>query len=1520
MIPPIISSDGEAAALAGQFHPDNTGAALASGAGVALGGGGGMGGKGGMGGMGGIAEIGGIGGAMRAAGGDDDMARAMESLIPALWQSFAVILIGYACVKLEVVKPQHKQVRRLLFSAHRASPYRSAHPLHALVPPPFSPFLAPGAPPHPSSRFSLDDGPLCNSHDSHPKSPRNLGHGGLSLFVTKLALPALLFSGMASLDFSKVNWSFLLAVTIGKTAVFFLALGITMLLDIGKPQVVGTGAVNGIFVSQSNDFALGLPIFQPIFGALHPEYIGYLYLVAPISLIFLNPLGFLLMESDRKGGPDGEEGEEEEDEDGEERVGGRGARDGREGEGDPWECCDLVPEGEEAALMALEKEEEQRDGVAGRERGGKGAMPADGANGIGAIPSSSSSSMGRKSNPSHHVRSLSGSGTRSSSAALPPPSPFTAASPPKSLRSSLLSPSLLTLPPPPQASSLSHPPSTTLSLAPSPSTSHAPVYGSLALAPSPLSRVLPSPLGPPSPVAAAAGAGVSGGAGMTGGGAGVSGGGDGGGGGAVDLPQGWTRRAYTGKLAAGGGGGKSVGARSGKWKGRGGRSHMRMWIVLYGVFASPVVFMTYLKPRFTLCLHNSPCFNLLASPLLPHPHPYSLSHLHPLGPQSPKQLPPFLPVLTSLCWSRAYFSVPHPPPIVPPSAPHLLNPIRPQVPLGLAANYLFNHDIPPLLSGPFESFGAAFSLLSLFILSMSMADKTEQASDQPTCQGVFETSKIPRTFSPSHFRSHLHLQSFGAAFSPLSLFILGMSMADETEKASDEQTRLGPLLLSLALVAGKCLVLPLLILLLLASFQADDTSLSLAGLIYGSLPVTPATFFFACEYGLCQSYIGMATVLGTFLFGPLVYVLTQLAFLVMNHYEQLLEQTAADSGALAAAAGTAIEGSATEGTGAAAAAAGVAEGGRAGSEQDPYELHRVVGQMLVCCIALCWTSASVASLLCRAPLPPLPSLLRYLFHTTGHLASAVFTALLALSELLCSALGPSLVHRLRFYLVFSGWMLAALPVVLPLVLSPGWPDIPALCPTDLISCWYPFGSLQFLAALIIYSIAVMIIITSLSLLIWEQYAGLRASGLPINWSDLPLSWQPPPNKHLAAAPPLLPPPWHLPPPTSPTPLTAFPSSSSSAAPLLSPTAAAAAATLAPATTALASPSQVRRRFAPAASLASSPPVTIATALLSPTRQLGASFTRTGGASASPIAGPHQQAPGSSAAAAAAAAAAGASAAGAGTAAGSFGVPLSLPLSRQNSLGRREREWERIETRSMGSGMSVAGHADGEMIPTLLMSPSRVVATRWRQKTDLDSQNALLLFCCYAVFSMLVSCTISIFALLNGGCLEGHLALLLLLMHVLLSYSQGAVLFLAFGMHAGLVLPLVAAREWWRKQRLSFLGEVSPFFVDEWQYLAPDDDYPMPGATHSNSMMLARGWSMNPAQLQLFPRDWDLYSRGWEDAMSVREDGMSVRDYYPSYPIDEGDEDTVVSADDGGDYQTDRDDAETVVEVTEDSVF
>ena len=52
-----------------------------------------------------------------------------------------------------------------------------------------------------------------------------------------------------------------------------------------------------IFTTQSNDFALGYPILLAIYGHTHPEFPMYLYLMAPISLVILNPIGFICMEA-----------------------------------------------------------------------------------------------------------------------------------------------------------------------------------------------------------------------------------------------------------------------------------------------------------------------------------------------------------------------------------------------------------------------------------------------------------------------------------------------------------------------------------------------------------------------------------------------------------------------------------------------------------------------------------------------------------------------------------------------------------------------------------------------------------------------------------------------------------------------------------------------------------------------------------------------------------------------------------------------------------------------------------------------------------------------------------------------------------------------------------------------------------------------------------------------------------------------------------------------------------------------
>jgi predicted permease len=117
---------------------------------------------------------------------------------------------------------------------------------------------------------------------------------GLNRFVSTFSLPALLFRNIAMLDFNSVNWLFMASIFLSKLIVFILAIVITMITF--KPRNLGLAAVFGIFCTQSNDFALGYPIVNAIYSKTHPDYLHYIYLLAPISLCILNPFGFMLME------------------------------------------------------------------------------------------------------------------------------------------------------------------------------------------------------------------------------------------------------------------------------------------------------------------------------------------------------------------------------------------------------------------------------------------------------------------------------------------------------------------------------------------------------------------------------------------------------------------------------------------------------------------------------------------------------------------------------------------------------------------------------------------------------------------------------------------------------------------------------------------------------------------------------------------------------------------------------------------------------------------------------------------------------------------------------------------------------------------------------------------------------------------------------------------------------------------------------------------------------------------------
>ena len=120
---------------------------------------------------------------------------------------------------------------------------------------------------------------------------------GLGRFASLIALPSVLFLNMSQLDFSAVNWWFILAILLAKSIIFVVV--ISLGFAIKRKLGIDRAALFAIFTTQSNDFAFGLPVVTSLFKSpASPglSYGDYLFLIAPISFIFLNPIGFAMME------------------------------------------------------------------------------------------------------------------------------------------------------------------------------------------------------------------------------------------------------------------------------------------------------------------------------------------------------------------------------------------------------------------------------------------------------------------------------------------------------------------------------------------------------------------------------------------------------------------------------------------------------------------------------------------------------------------------------------------------------------------------------------------------------------------------------------------------------------------------------------------------------------------------------------------------------------------------------------------------------------------------------------------------------------------------------------------------------------------------------------------------------------------------------------------------------------------------------------------------------------------------
>ena len=83
----------------------------------------------------------------------------------------------------------------------------------------------------------------------------------------------MIFGSLSKVNLSTVNWTFWFSILLTKCIVFFFVLVVHAFSNWGQP--IGASGLYGIFVTQSNDFALGLPILNALFATSHPEYIDY---------------------------------------------------------------------------------------------------------------------------------------------------------------------------------------------------------------------------------------------------------------------------------------------------------------------------------------------------------------------------------------------------------------------------------------------------------------------------------------------------------------------------------------------------------------------------------------------------------------------------------------------------------------------------------------------------------------------------------------------------------------------------------------------------------------------------------------------------------------------------------------------------------------------------------------------------------------------------------------------------------------------------------------------------------------------------------------------------------------------------------------------------------------------------------------------------------------------------------------------------------------------------------------------
>jgi predicted permease len=125
---------------------------------------------------------------------------------------------------------------------------------------------------------------------------------GIGQLVGKIALPCLLFRAVATTQLDTVDMHVVITVAIAKLVALALASSVGYLKHLRDPDNLTIAGVFGLFVTNSNDLAIGIPLVE----ALYPlkDYpngpnVTYIYVFAVMQNVLVAPVYFVLLELGR---------------------------------------------------------------------------------------------------------------------------------------------------------------------------------------------------------------------------------------------------------------------------------------------------------------------------------------------------------------------------------------------------------------------------------------------------------------------------------------------------------------------------------------------------------------------------------------------------------------------------------------------------------------------------------------------------------------------------------------------------------------------------------------------------------------------------------------------------------------------------------------------------------------------------------------------------------------------------------------------------------------------------------------------------------------------------------------------------------------------------------------------------------------------------------------------------------------------------------------------------------------------